>query len=247
MDPTTRYYLLLKLAETLGVIAVMMIAGTGGGMVFRPVEFKYPKREARVSLIVYILALGLAVLIYCTGFDLNLPIAAETGLTQRLLLAILTLGVAAAALFIRRQPLLSAGWGGRQNLRLGLRTGLMLVFLTIFLRGKLTAIVNGISGGEGIELLLLIGICLAEETVFRGYLQLRVNSWLGTPRGWMLVSALFVLWQLPRLLLAPVTLWIDLPVLVIQSFLLGWMMQKTGHVIAPALYRIISEWITFLA
>ncbi|MEM5776503.1 MAG: CPBP family intramembrane glutamic endopeptidase, partial [Anaerolineaceae bacterium] len=117
---------------------------------------------------------------------------------------------------------------------------------TIFLRGKLMSIVNGVSAEEGVALALLLGISLAEETIFRGYLQLRMVSWLGQPAGWLAAAGMFILWRLPWVMVSAADVWVSLAVLVIQSVLLGWVMQKTGHTAAPALYRAISDWLTFV-
>ena len=247
MDVATRNFLLLKLAETLGVIAVIMIAGTSQRLKYKPVQFKYPQREGRASITVFILILAATVIFYFTPVGKNiLSNGSDRSLVGQFIIALVCLVIAAVALFYRHQPLLSAGWGAKPNLKLGLRIGVMLVFLVIFLRGKVMSIVDGVTASEGIALLLLLGICLAEETIFRGYLQLRITSWLGKPVGWLVTSALFVIWQLPRLLASPADLWLNLTVIIIQSLLLGWLMQKTGHVIAPALYRTISDWLTIL-
>jgi membrane protease YdiL (CAAX protease family) len=247
VDLATRNFLLLKLAETLGVVAVIMLVGTSGRLIYRPVNFKYPLREGRVSVIVYVLILAIAFLLYQTGLKLDFLENLQTPLTRQFVLSLLSLGVAAAALYFRRQPLLSAGWGNRQNMRLGLIIGLILIFLTVFLQGKFMSIIRGFTKQDGILLLLMFGISLAEETIFRGFLQLRFNAWLGKPNGWLLTSALFIFWQIPRLLTAPTHFWINLGVLAVQSFLLGWIMQKSGHVLAPALYRAVSNWVTLIA
>lgn len=134
MDINTRNFLLLKLAEAFGVIAVLMIASTSSKMTFRPVEFKYPKREGRISSGLFIVLFLVSYFFYSIGVDINLPLdAALNPLSKQLVLAIVCLGITAAVLFYRRQPLLSAGWGRKQNLTLGLRLGVMLIFLTIFL------------------------------------------------------------------------------------------------------------------
>ncbi len=247
MDAQTSRYLLLKLAETLGVVAVMLIAGTSQRLQYRPVQFKYPQREGRVSISVYLVALAVAVLFSFTAFK-DRFLTGETNqlLTGELILALVCLGVGAFALFYRRQPLLSAGWGAKPNLMLGLRIAIMLIFLTIFLRGKLMSIVNGVTADEGMALALLLGISLAEETLFRGYLQLRMVSWLGQPTGWLAVSGMFILWRLPWLIASAEILWLSLAVLIVQSLLLGWIMQKTGHTAAPALYRAVSDWLTIV-
>jgi len=247
MDIIQRNFLLLKLAEILGVTAVLMIVGTTKLLGFRPVIFKYPKRESRVSAGLFIILFLVSYFYSLIGFDFNLPlVGALLPLGNQLILALLALGITAIALFYRQQPLLSAGWGRKQNLSIGLRLGIMLSFLVIFLRGKIGTIINGVSPDEGMALVLLLAISLAEESVFRGYLQLRFSSW--NPKyGWLLTAGLFVLWRLPLLVLRGEDAWIALVLLAAQSVLLGWIMKKSGHVAAPALYRTISEWLTLLA
>jgi membrane protease YdiL (CAAX protease family) len=93
-----------------------------------------------------------------------------------------------------------------------------------------------------------VGISLTEETVFRGYIQMRLSWWIGQWAGLALTAALFSLWHLPAwlnrvpietgLLLAGLTF--------VQGLVLGWIMSKSQNVIAPALYRSISIWMNFL-
>lgn len=246
MDIITRNFLLLKLAEVFGVIAVLMIAGTSKHMIFRPVDFKYPKREGRISTGLFVILFLVSYFFYTLGVDINLfPDKILNGLGNQLALGLICLGITAAVLFYRRQPLLSAGWGRKQNTRLGLRIGILLIFLTIFLRGKIGTIIDGVSAQEGIALALLLGISLAEEIIFRGYLQLRFSSWVGK-YGWLLTAALFVLWRLPFLMLDSTGLWLNLALLIVQSVLLGWIMKRTGHVLASGLFRAVSDWLTIL-
>lgn len=247
IDAATRSYLLLKLAETLGVIAVMMIAGTSQRLKFRPVEFKYPQREKKACILLSILILAAAVIFYLTPVGRGLFLGEESqSLPGRLVFTLICTAMMAFLLYSRRQPLTSAGWGAKPNLSIGLRVGIILTFLVIILRGKFNAILGGLSAADLQALLWLLLICLAEETIFRGYLQLRMDSWLGKPAGWLITSGLFVIWQIPRLLISPIDFWINLAILAVQSVLAGWIMQKTGHAAAPALYRTISDWLTII-
>ena len=133
------------------------------------------------------------------------------------------------------------------NIRISLLLAMTLGFLSIIFRGKTSVILNGVLPQEGIYLLLLIGICFVEESIFRGYLQNRFNAWLGEKYGWALASAVFLLFQIPRLLFIPGTFWISLGIIAVQSILSSWIMKKGGHIFAPAIYRIVSEWISLLA
>jgi membrane protease YdiL (CAAX protease family) len=241
-------FVISKLAEFLGVIAVLLIVRLSQRLKYRPVAFKYPSREGIISLSLYGLILFLAAYYY--GSDLYLNIDIFPGITpdlnQQFVLALVCLLLFVLALFIRRQPLLSAGWGRRQNFSNGLRLALVLVFLTIFLRGKIFTLINGISAEEGYSLIILLVISLAEESIFRGYIQLRLNSWAGNKNGLWLAALLFVIWQIPRMLVLTGNIWINFGLIAVQSLLLGWTMKQGGHVIAPALYRAVSDWMDVL-
>ncbi len=167
-------------------------------------------------------------------------------LWQRLTVDGIALAIFALALLGRGQPLLSAGWR-RTSLGPGLRLGLALAFLTIFLRGKIFSLLNGISGPEAYALLACLGIGLAEETIFRGYIQLRLCFWLGTRWGWLATAGLYVIWQLPRLAADPASLPLNLLLVAVQGLLLGWLALTSGGVLAPALYHAISEWVGFIS
>ncbi len=150
-----------------------------------------------------------------------------------------------ASMLYRRQPLKSAGWN-RLTLRNGILVGVALAFLTIFLRAKFNALFSGLSAVQVNALLLAAVICLAEETMFRGYLQLRLQWWLGKAWGFLLTAVLFTLWRLPFFLAAPETLLFNTVATLVQGLLLGWIMQSCGNVVAPAIYAIISTWCYFL-
>jgi membrane protease YdiL (CAAX protease family) len=235
--------LILTAAEYLGVVAVMMIAGLSPSLKRRrPLGFKYPMRDGRGSLSLFALILLMAFLVYIQFFT---PIHADQLMWQRLVIAVIALLPFGAAMVIRGQPLRSAGWG-RETIGLAFRIGLALAFLTIFLRGKIWPLIRGITPETGIALLVWLGIAAAEETIFRGYIQPRLSAWLGENYGLLATAALFGFWQLPHLLADPTTLVIRVGLVVLQGLILGWVMRKTGNVVAPFLYRAFSEWVGLL-
>ena len=157
--------------------------------------------------------------------------------------AAISLLVLLAVLFIRRQPAKSTGWG-RATLRAGLLMGAALAFLVLFLAGDVTqfsqtAWQNGASMGN------IVVLCLAEETIFRGYIQLRLEWWLGKRYGLPLTALLFFIWQMPFLLAQPGAVGIVLGLGAAQALILGWLMRVGGHVLGPALYRILSTALQF--
>jgi membrane protease YdiL (CAAX protease family) len=236
------------LSEFLGVIAVIIILDRTGKLTRRPVIFQYPQREKWAVLVISLLVFLVAFLIYRipSSSDLIPAIHLDQSIERELLLAVICLLPATLALLYRKQPLLSTGWGHKPALKLALRVGLTLVFLSVFLRGKIYNLIDGVNASEGLTLLALAITCAAEETLFRGYLQLRLNSLLGERYGWLSTSLLFLLWQIPRLLFNPVDFWFQLGLRAIQSLLLGWIMWKCNHVLATTLYRTVSEWLSLI-
>lgn len=240
------------LSEWLGVIAVMMIAGISPLLKrVRQIDFRFPRRETTFALSLFAL-IFLFAFQYFSSSILGFLHTASAGLpggenAGRMLIAVIALIPFLIALFARGQPFKSVGWS-RDNTRAGLLTGLMLAVLVIFLRGKFTALVKGLGADQGSLLLVLLALCLAEETIFRGYIHLRLSSYLGKTWGWLATTVLFVLWQLPgRLGVLPTGELLPLLLIaLVQGLLLGWIMRKTGHVAAGALFRAVAAWLLLL-
>jgi membrane protease YdiL (CAAX protease family) len=234
------------LSEWLGAVAVVMLFALSPAFRRRIIPFKYLQREALACAALFIVALIIAFVLqgnipplnWLTGQDLD-------PLWQRVALALVLVGLAGLALFIRRQPLRSAGWE-RIHIKPSSLLGLALVFMAAFLRGKIYSLLDGVSAREGIALLLWFVAAFAEETVFRGYLQLRLSAIFGDRYGWLVVVPLYMIWNLPRLLLDPATLPLSLLLLAVQGILLGWIARKSNGVLAPAMYRAVSEWVGML-
>jgi membrane protease YdiL (CAAX protease family) len=245
-------YWLGYLSEWLGVLAVVMIAGTSPLLKKRrPLGFRYPNREATYALslfaVVYIIAFQ-----YFSG-DLLQFLREFAGVfpggetAERMLLAVIALIPFILAVVLRGQPLKSMGWQ-KENLRAGLIVGLLLIVVVLFLRGKFAPLLKGVTRQQAGLLPVWLIYSFAEETIFRGYIQMRLDSYLGAKWGWMAAAGLFLLWQLPgRLWLFPAgQIWQPILIAAVQGVLCGWTMKKTGHVAAPALYRAFAGWLTVL-
>jgi len=235
---------LLTLSEWIGAVAVALIAGISPKFRKTKLVFKFPRREGIVSLGVF----GFAMLVALIQISLRpFTIAGLTAdLSARLFLAFGALAPVVVALWRRKQPVRSAGWA-RDKLTGSLQLGLALAFLTIFLRGKFLAVITHLTGQQLYLLGFLLVVCLAEETVFRGYIQLRLAAWWGSNLGWLASAGMFVLWQLPRLVTsAPAQLPLNLLLAAGQSLVAGFIMQRSQHALAPAIYRAVSGWLLFL-
>ncbi len=240
------------LSEWLGAVAVTMIAGVAP--IFkkvRQIEYRFPQREATFALSVFALIYLAAFQYYSNpafGFVKDVAAVFAGGeLAERMFLAVICLVPFILALVFRGQPLKSFGWG-KDNFKVGVTLGLLLVVVTIFLRGKFTTLLHGITPEQGSLLLVWLLLAFAEESIFRGYIQGRLISLFGTIWGLLATTGLFVMWQLPgRLWLSPISdYWHILVIAAVQGLLLGWIMRKSGHVIAPMLFRAAAGWLLLI-
>ena len=152
-----------------------------------------------------------------------------------------------AALLLRKQPVRSIGWNPAL-LKPALQMGFAIAVLTVFLRNQVMVIFAGLQPEQVLPLPLALLLAVAEETIFRGYIQQRLAWWLKPIPGTLLTAALFALWHLPPWLnhLPVETILTLLALTFIQGLVLGWVMHKAGHAAAPALYRAFSIWMQYL-
>jgi membrane protease YdiL (CAAX protease family) len=233
---------LLLISEWLGVAAITTLSSVSLRFKRKPLIFEFPRREGLAAGMLYLSILAVSFIFYAKN-----PVTVENpaAMTQQLTQAGICALPFIAALFLRKQPFLSAGIG-KSNLNHSIRLALVLVFLTLFLRGKVFSLLHGVSSQQGLMLVLILGVSVIEEAIFRGYIQSRLVSWVGTIPGWILCSFLYTIWQIPRFMANPQTLMVNLGISLIQSLLLGYVMLKSGHAAAPAIYRAFSEWMSIL-
>lgn len=238
--------------EWLGAVAASWLLSISPRLQVPPVAFKYARRDGLIALSLYALILVFAFIYYAINPSLlptvvTLAPAPVNPTTQNLFLAAVCLAVIGMALVTRHQPILSIGWKP-SLISPGLQMGVAVALLTIFLRNRVMDVLSGVSSAGLAALLLALGISLAEETIFRGYIQLRLASWLGRWQGVLLTSLLFAVWHLPAWLghLPTPTILILSGLTLGQGLVLGWMMEKSHSVVAPALYRAVSIWMQFI-
>lgn len=240
-------------SELIGAVAASMLLGLNPKFKNHPpLGFRYPKREGWFSLFLLSGLFMIAFLVWAGTISLPGIIPADhsaklDGLERQAVLTVFGLLVFAAALFYRKQPLRSAGWN-RPLLRPAFQAGFALLLLSLFLRGKAGALFDGISTLEGSALLVALLLGLGEETIFRGYVQLRLSSWLGKTPGWLAAAVLSALWQLPRLLSAVDTqmLLTQLGLALARGLVYGWMTQKYQHVLPAVMAHTASLWADYL-
>ena len=245
MDKNT---LLLVISEWIGVIAIGMIAGLSPAIrKVKPLQFLFPRREASVTFSINAVLFVFCIIVYRSFFTAVSELTffnPEAGL-QRIILDVIGLAVIAAALVYRKQPFRSALWG-KDGLRSSFYFGLLLAILSLFLRAKITAVTNGVNSVEGLALLELFVIALCEVTIFFGYSQPRFSSRFGSTAGWLISSGLFILWQIIPLALHGgnwQTSLYPIGLAIGQGLILGFITQKNKHILGPAIYLALSQWL----
>ena len=242
--------LVAHLSEWLGAVAVSWLFSLSPRLQKPPVGFKYARRDGITALSLFVIMLLFAFIYYGQNPTslAETPRPAPAGdLTQALFAAALSLGAIIVALVVRKQPIRSAGWNQPLTMP-ALQMGFAIAILTIFLRNRVMDVLAGLRSDQMILLLLAVGISLAEEIVFRGYIQQRLIWWLGPWPGIALTALMFTLWHAPTWLnRAPLETQAVLAGLTFaQGLVLGWIMRKSGHIIAPAFYRSISIWMNVI-
>lgn len=246
-----RYYAAF-LSEWLGAVAVAWLLSTSPRFQAPVLGFKYARRDGLVALSLYAVIFVFAVIFYSTNPPVFPdPLRLVPGPVHSQIQALMVAGACLLpfliALAVRRQPVRSTGWNPKL-LGAALQMGFAIAILTVFLRNQVMPLLGGLASDRFLPLLFALGISLAEETIFRGYIQLRLAWWLGPWVGIPLTAALSALWHLPAWYntLPLETTLILLVMTFLQALVLGWIMRKSGHVVAPALYRTVSIWIGFL-
>lgn len=258
---------ILLLSEFLGVVAVVMILSISPVLKNRrPLMFLYPKREGTAALTVGILVILFTAfiqrfqpelftqLINFTAYpifssNLKPSFSNVNNLVAQAIFTIALISPIIIGLVTRKQPLLSIGLS-KPGLKAGLQAGAVLILLVIFLQGKIFAIINGLSQGAFITLAVALVAFTGEEIVFRGYIQPRFTAWLGDKWGWLAAALLYVAWwAIPAsgtFSGIGMELVSALVYRVILALLLGWIMRKTGSVLAPILYHTAHVWLAFI-
>jgi membrane protease YdiL (CAAX protease family) len=259
--------LLRYLVEFAGVVAVtILLALSPAFQRRRPLIFAYPRREGLVALGIFaaVVAILIALALQFPQSPIDPAIPAHplgqagavtpfqfgsSQLSRQFFFSLALALPALLALLVRQQPLLSAGLP-RPTIRAGLEMGLGLALISLFLASKTNAILNGLSVDQWTYLGAMLAAGLAVEFVFRGFIQLRLVAWLGPIWGWIAASGLYAVGQIPQKLIVEHNtlpeLGVSLALLFAFGLLLGWIMRKSGNVLAPGIYHAFHNWLMVL-
>jgi len=216
--------------------------------------FANPQRSAihaliavGISMLIVILVLMLRQYLRHGAASTSTPILYRADPIPRLV--VLVLYTLPAAFFMRRngETLSSAGITLTNLWKAGL-VGLGLAFLTLFFgRGGPAGTISKLHSGHLVALVYCGFVGFSEEFLFRGYLQTRLIAQRGLWCGWALSSATMAFAHFPhRMLIDGMTLAGAMAAsaeLLPVSLLNGYVMMRTGNVIAPGLFHTFANWV----
>jgi len=148
-------------------------------------------------------------------------------------------------LWRRRVGWAACGWG-RERLGRAVGLGVLLGAAALLLRARPFAPERLALADTWWALATYAVVAVAEETLFRGFLQRRLVAWLGRWWGWLATSLLFTAIHLPARLLGGDPLAHALTYAAVQllpmALLFGGAMLAANHAAAPALLHLAWNW-----
>lgn len=236
----------LLLIEITGVAAVMMFFGLLPKLKdLVPLQFKYPHREIRYAGVVVVGAFIIAVVVFWQSLGGAGSVGTVSEHSKQLTYAaigalLLTIGV----LRYRKQPFRSMGWNSAL-MGPAIQVGITMILMLLFLLGKMSRITAGIPEDVTRSLLWIILSAVALETVFRGYVQHRVESKLGFVPAWLITAVLFAVYYLITIWGAPEPELLKTGgIVLMRSLLAGWIFKKCPHALAPGIYMAAATWVS---
>ena len=220
-------------------------------------EFKNPRRSAiysllALSVIVTILTTLVLIIYFLRGRspDRQIEIYKIRHLVPQVIgLAIYIIPV--ALVMIKNKETLATVGITRRNLWQSLLIGSALALTTFYFQpGGLISKLARLQPHHAIAFVYFFCVGFEEEFLYRGYLQTRLVAWLGKPRGWVLASVIMAYVHIINLL------WIRgeciskaflaSTALIPVSLLMGFIMLRTGNLVAPGLFHTFANWVTTL-
>ena len=148
-------------------------------------------------------------------------------------------------LWRRRAGWAAHGWG-RERMRRAVGLGVLLGAGVLLVQARPFAPVRLAVADTWWALITYAVVALAEETLFRGFLQGRLTVWLGHWWGYLVTALLFTAVHLPARLLGGEPLASALTYVAVQllpmALLFGGAMLLADHAAAPTLLHLAWNW-----
>ncbi|WP_026883327.1 CPBP family intramembrane glutamic endopeptidase [Clostridium akagii] len=210
-------------------------------------HIKKAKEFAILSLLIIIIIIVISEPIYLLivkKYFMN--VSSEIKIFLQGLAYLMQLSLVLATVIINKEGIYSVGIT-KNNILKSILTGSFLGIIH-FISIKNTYITN-----NNIDIVYYINsfvsffiVGFVEEVVFRGYLQNRLISWIGTIKGYSLTAVIFAFSHLPnRLIIGGMNFnsaLLSCVELIPSGLLLGYIMIKTKNIVAGSIFHTFIDW-----
>ena len=236
------------IAVWLSSVAVTVLFDRVAPFKRRPVSFTSPRREAILGLCLIPLSVCLMMLFRLAFASVLSGMAqSETYSLEMMFWVLIVRGIFFApfviALLIRHQGLATIGLS-RHNLVLSVFLGLILSGVTVvtyvLVFSKAIVIDSELlSSYLYFFVTSLLAVGFVEEAMFRGYLQLRLATWLGARRGWILTAIVFTVLHAGQSITGLVSVFVT-------GLVFGWIMKKSENIVGLSIWHAFMDWVWIL-
>lgn len=206
-------------------------------------NFTNAKKSAIKSLVIIILE-TLICLLYILLIDNFIAQISGLGilLLQSFIYILLTVIVVFTVLH-DKESLQSIGIS-KLNLQKSCVLGIILGIIVVFVTGKAKKIMTMASFISFIEFMI---VGFAEEIIFRGYLQTRLNAWLGKFKGYLIIAIIFSFFHFHNMIILKgidlETAFINCAKLIPLSLMFGYIMIKTENITSVSILHTFYNWV----
>ena len=218
-------------------------------------KIENPKRSAVCALIavsaIFLMIYGLMLITYMLiqkhGSPQGTGHEYQPRLLQQQFVLLVYFVPMALALRLNSERLQSVGLT-RANLGKATVVGLILAAITLlFAKGGPGSVLEFTPSRNLNTLIYFSFVGFGEEILFRGYLQSRLVAWRGMTQGWVIASVIMALVHLPQRIMAqgmnsPEAIVSSLALIPVSLFA-GFVMLRTGNVVAPGLFHTFANWV----
>lgn len=169
-----------------------------------------------------------------------------SGVISQAILAAIMLAPAMIAMYVNREGPGSVGFTTK-NIGFALVIAGTLAVASFFEAGKGREWQLSFTVAQFWSFLHYAVVGFAEETLFRGYLQSRLENWLGTVPGWLIASLMMALAHIAQRMVMSDMVFVDALIsslkLISISLFFGYLYMRTRNILAPGIVHTFANWL----
>lgn len=206
------------------------------------------RKSAILSLLIVVIQLIISTIYLIVTRKYFMNISSNEAFFVQAIFYLLEMTLVLGIVILSKESISSIGIAKKNLLKsviAGITIGIVyyLLVINVFKVNKVMNIISTESFNTFINFLI---VGFVEEVIYRGYLQTRLISWLGTFKGCFSTSVIFAFTHLPHRLIVEGLNFTDASInctlLIPVSLLYGYIMIKTRNVVANSIFHTFTDW-----